>query len=160
MKISQYADDNTCIVTTEVGIHTVLEVLETYGAASGAKLNKAKTKGLWMGRWRGRVDSPGGLECLNTNIKFLDTTLVTTACPHESWDAVITKFKGVLLQCTPIATRLERIHSGPWKPTTVQVLLRPCCLESSHSRKTNVPRSLGPRISFVELERDLEDNGT
>ena len=71
VKISQYADDNTCIVTTEVGIHTVLEVLETYGAASGAKLNKAKTKGLWMGRWRGRVDSPGGLECLNTNIKIL-----------------------------------------------------------------------------------------
>ena len=73
MKISQYADDNTCIVTKEVGIHTLLEVFETYmyGAASGAKLNKAKTKGLWMGRWRGRVDSPGGLECLNTNIKIL-----------------------------------------------------------------------------------------
>ena len=101
VEIPQYTDDNTCIVTTEVGIHTVLEVFVTYGAASGAKLNKAKTKGLWMGRWRGRMDSPGSLEWLNTNIKILRYYFGNYSAPHQSCDVVLTKFKGVLFQWTP-----------------------------------------------------------
>ena len=100
VKIAQYADDNTCIATTEIGIHAALEIFETYGAASGAKLNASKTKGLWMGRWRGRMDRPGGLEWLNTNIKILGYYFGNFSAPHQSWDAVITKYKGVLLQWT------------------------------------------------------------
>ena len=62
VKISQYADDNTCVVTTETGIYKVLELFETYGTASGANMNQTKTKGLWMGRWCGRIDCPGSLD--------------------------------------------------------------------------------------------------
>lgn len=28
---------------------------------SGAKLNKENTFGMWLGRWRGRLDQPAGL---------------------------------------------------------------------------------------------------
>ena len=45
-KISQYADDNTCFVTNDCGLLKVLDVFEKYGRASGAKLNRTKSKGL------------------------------------------------------------------------------------------------------------------
>ena len=44
-KISQYADDNTCFVTNDYGLLKVLDVFEQYGRASGAKLNRTKSKG-------------------------------------------------------------------------------------------------------------------
>ena len=40
LKISQYADHNTLIVTNNYGTCKVLEVFELFGRASGAKLNK------------------------------------------------------------------------------------------------------------------------
>ena len=49
VKISQYADDNTCIVTNSYGIVKVIDVFNEYGRASGARLNNSKTKGLWLG---------------------------------------------------------------------------------------------------------------
>ena len=48
VKISQYADNNTCIVANNYGICKVLEVFELFGRASGAKLNKTKSKGLLL----------------------------------------------------------------------------------------------------------------
>ena len=56
VKISQYADDNTCIVTNCYGLVKVLEVFNEYGRASGARLNVSKTKGLWLGRWKSRTE--------------------------------------------------------------------------------------------------------
>ena len=61
VKISQYADDNTCIVTNSYGLVKVIDVFNEYGRASGARLNTTKSKGLWLGRWRSRTDSPCGL---------------------------------------------------------------------------------------------------
>ena len=48
VNISQFADDNTCIGYNNYGICKVLEVFELFGRASGAKLNKTKSKGLWL----------------------------------------------------------------------------------------------------------------
>jgi hypothetical protein len=58
VKISQYADDNTCIVTKSYGLVKVIDVFNEYGRASGARLNTTKSKGLWLGRWRSRTDHP------------------------------------------------------------------------------------------------------
>jgi exonuclease III len=46
VKISQYADDNTCIVTNSYGILKVIDIFHEYGRASGARLNTSKTHGL------------------------------------------------------------------------------------------------------------------
>jgi hypothetical protein len=55
-----YADDNTCIITNSYGLVKVIGVFNEYDRASGASLNTTKSKGLWLGRWRSRTDSPCG----------------------------------------------------------------------------------------------------
>ena len=71
VKISQYADDNTCIVTNSYGLVKVVDVFNEYGRASGARLNTTKSKVLWLGRWRYRTDSPCGLTWVNTSLKIV-----------------------------------------------------------------------------------------
>ena len=69
--ISQYSDDNNCFVTNDCGFLKELDIFERYGRASGAKLNRTKSKGLWLGRWRQRSDSPGRLMWSDTTIKIV-----------------------------------------------------------------------------------------
>ena len=69
--ISQYAYDNNCFVTNDCGLLKELDIFERYGRASGAKLNRTKSKGLWLGRWRQRLDSPGGLMWSDSTIKIV-----------------------------------------------------------------------------------------
>ena len=71
VKISQYADDNTCIVTNNYGLFNVLDVFDEYGRACGARLNKSKSKGLLMGHWRFRANSPCNLTWLRTSLKIV-----------------------------------------------------------------------------------------
>ena len=54
-------------------IHMVLlkSLMNEYGRASGARLNTTKSKGLWLGRWRSRTDSPCGLTWVNTSLKIV-----------------------------------------------------------------------------------------
>ena len=54
VKCVQYADDITCVVSDLASFETLSEVLNTFQEATGARLNKSKTKGLRLGRWRGR----------------------------------------------------------------------------------------------------------
>ena len=56
-KISVYADDVTGILTTEKSIEKFLYWTELFGKASGSKLNKDKTKGLWLGAWKNRKEN-------------------------------------------------------------------------------------------------------
>ena len=60
IRISQYADDTNTIVTSERSIETTLKWFEVYGRASGARINKGKCVGLWLGPWKTRRDSPFG----------------------------------------------------------------------------------------------------
>jgi hypothetical protein len=53
-KISVFADDNTGILITDKSIKTFLYLINLFGKASGSKLNKNKTKGLWLGAWKDR----------------------------------------------------------------------------------------------------------
>ena len=54
VKCVQYADDITCIVSDLASFKSLSEVLATFQEATGARLNKSKTKGLRLGRWRGQ----------------------------------------------------------------------------------------------------------
>ncbi|PFX27102.1 Transposon TX1 uncharacterized 149 kDa protein [Stylophora pistillata] len=56
--ISQYADDTSLILTSDDAIKAALEVYTLLEKASGSKLNITKSKGLWLGGWRGRSDPP------------------------------------------------------------------------------------------------------
>ena len=101
VKISQYADDNTCIVTNSYGLVKVIDVFNEYGRASGAKLNTTKSKGLWLGRWRSRTDSPCGLTWVNTSLKNGGIYFGSENAKIQSWEEVTAKFKGILKKWEP-----------------------------------------------------------
>lgn len=48
-KISQYTDDTMNFLKTERSLFKLLEVVHKYEKGSGAKLNTAKTKAMWLG---------------------------------------------------------------------------------------------------------------
>ena len=69
--ISQYADDTSIIVTSDDSIHAVFETFSLFERGSGAKLNQSKSKGLWLGSWRDRLDPPVALNWSSDRLKIL-----------------------------------------------------------------------------------------
>ena len=57
-KCSGYADDTTIAVTTDESIEEVFTIYDTFEEASRAKLNRGKSKGMWLGAWKSRTDTP------------------------------------------------------------------------------------------------------
>ena len=49
VKISQFADDTTIITNSTDSLKSHLQTIERFGTASGLKLNKKKTKAMWLG---------------------------------------------------------------------------------------------------------------
>ena len=47
------------------------EVYALFERGSGSKLNQAKSKGLWLGPWSGRVDPLVALDWSSTKVKIL-----------------------------------------------------------------------------------------
>ena len=76
----------------------VLDVFEQYGRASGAKLNRIKPKGPWLGRWRQRSDSPGGLMWSNSTTKIVGFHFWDESAFAKTWEAGMTKFSKVLTE--------------------------------------------------------------
>ena len=60
-KISQYADDSTCLVKDLFSLDRLFILLRKYEAGTGAKLNVSKTEAMWLGAWRYKPDAPHGL---------------------------------------------------------------------------------------------------
>lgn len=50
------------IVTLDASISSVFEVYHRYELGSWAKLNRSKSKGLWLGAWKDCSDTPHGLD--------------------------------------------------------------------------------------------------
>ena len=66
-----YADDATIVITQNRCFKEVIKEIQNYEAASGAKVNYGKTKGLWVGKWKDRTDKPLGITWTNENVKNL-----------------------------------------------------------------------------------------
>ena len=54
VKLSQFADDITLILTTELSISKVMVLFDIYSYASGSNINVRKSKALNLGFWRNR----------------------------------------------------------------------------------------------------------
>ena len=63
-----YADDTTITITQNRCFKEVYKDILTFEEATGAKVNVGKTKGLWTGAWKSRLDSPLGFEWTNKNV--------------------------------------------------------------------------------------------
>ena len=96
VKISQYADDTTLFVSDNDSISTCLSVLRVYEAASGAKININKTKGLWLGASKQDTLRNEGIDFTNTKINVLGTWIGNVDCTWDNWNPVITKFEKTL----------------------------------------------------------------
>ena len=60
--ISQYTDDTSLSLSSDDSIRATFETYDLYEKASSSKLNRSKSKGLWLGSWRGRTDPPVALD--------------------------------------------------------------------------------------------------
>ena len=92
-KISQYADDTNLFVSDENSVRQILILVELYGHLSGAKLNKQKTFGMWLGKWRGRTDQPFELQWTNNCKKIYGIFLGHTEGENKTWEKVVTKLE-------------------------------------------------------------------
>jgi hypothetical protein len=100
-RIVQYADDNTCIVTSVGSIRKIFVVAELYGLASGSRLNRAKCSGILLGG--ARDWSLPGDHCGISWVPFsriLGFRVGNCNILKENWDVVLPK----------VTTALE-IHS-------------------------------------------------
>ena len=50
LKLSQYADDTNLFCADLASVENSLEVVENFGNLAGLKLNRKKTKVIWLGR--------------------------------------------------------------------------------------------------------------
>jgi len=83
--ISQYADDTSVVVTTDDSIKAVFDTYSLFESGSGAKLNQAKSKCLWLGSWVGRIGPPVDLDWSPTKLKILGVYLGLGNLEEINW---------------------------------------------------------------------------
>ena len=65
--LSQNADDTSLVLSSDQSIRSTFSSYSLFESGSGSKLNQAKSKGLWLGAWSGRVDPRWRSSGLRTN---------------------------------------------------------------------------------------------
>ena len=95
-EISQFADDNSLVCTDYRSIRHVFEVSEDFCRASGAKLNKDKCRGLWLGAWRNNTDQLCGIQWSNSEEKMVGLYFGNGDFLQKNWDNVYNKFDKVI----------------------------------------------------------------
>ena len=96
VKIIQHADDISIFITDPNDFHELTNILYTYSEGSGSKINKSKTKGLWLGMWKGKVDGPGNFIWSRHKLNFVCVFFGNEVDPEENWDGSFNKIKNVL----------------------------------------------------------------
>ena len=91
-KISQYADDTSLTVVGDESIERLAYHLDLYEKASGAKVNRDKCEGLWLGSNQNRADKPLGFKWQTDKIKVLGIHIGNAALIDNIWDDKIDKF--------------------------------------------------------------------
>ena len=83
--ISQYADDTSLILSSDDSIKAAFETYDLFEKASGSKLNRGKSKGLWLGSWRGRLDTPVDLDWSSFKLKVLGVFIGIGDLAEDNW---------------------------------------------------------------------------
>ena len=65
-----------------VSVKYILALVNVYEKVSGASLNKDKTLGMWLGRWRGCSEEPGGLKWTTDFQKVYGVYIGTTGAVY------------------------------------------------------------------------------
>ena len=83
--ISQYTDDTSLVLTSDESIRVVFETFAQFEAASGAKLNRSKFKGLWLGAWSGRSNPPVALDWSSAKLMTLGVFISHGNLEEDNW---------------------------------------------------------------------------
>ena len=95
-KISQYADDTSLTVIGNESINRIEHHLSLYEKASGAKVNRDKCEGLWLGSNVNRTDKPLGFRWYSDKIKVLGTYIGNGDLENIIWEEKVDKFERTL----------------------------------------------------------------
>ena len=98
LKLSQFADDTTLLVTDDDSIIESFSVFDCYERASGAKINKGKCKGLWCGAFSQRTEQLHDFDWYNDFIpeKILGQYFGNVDCSQINWETKIQKINNVI----------------------------------------------------------------
>ena len=99
--IPQYADNTSLILSSDDSIKAAFETYNLYEKASGSKLNRAKSKGLWLATWRGQSDPPVDLEWLSVKLKVLGVLIGIGDLVEDNWRPRINAVDKVLSSWVP-----------------------------------------------------------
>ena len=91
-KCSGYADDTSIAATTDASITETFNIYAQYERASGAKLNRGKSKGLWLGAWKHRQDSPFGIQWVH-ELPLLGATISAGDYSVSTWEPPVAKLE-------------------------------------------------------------------
>jgi hypothetical protein len=96
LKLSQYADDTTVFTSSNNDFAILNHVLEKFQNASGLKINKGKSKGLFLGPWKERNDQPLEINWSNDTIKILGIYFGRKPNTIQNWNERVSKLKRIL----------------------------------------------------------------
>ena len=138
-KMCQYADDTNLFISDTRSVKYILTLVNLYEKVSGASLNKDKTFGMWLGRWRGCSEEPGGLKWSSDFQKFYGVYIGTTGADNKTWGKVISKFE----KCVNLYSRRELSFRG--KSVILQTVL--CSSIWYIGSLTSMPKNVGEKLN-------------
>ena len=124
-----YSDDAVIKITQNKCFKEVYKELQDYEKASGARINYDKSKGLWLGKWKGRKDDPfedlyvDRSKCIkwtSGNVKHLGIYVGNSNPALQTFEDIIPKMK-------------KRLHF--WKPLKLPILAKARVIEIYHASK-------------------------
>ncbi len=126
---SHYSDDAVIKITQNRCFKEVYKDLVLYEDGTGAKVNYAKTNGLWLGKWKGRTDDPfSGLYSdvnqkvtwTSANVKYLGIFVGNDNPAVQTFTHIIPKI-------------IKRLNF--WKPLALPILSKARVIEIFHASK-------------------------
>ena len=94
-RCSGYADDTTVAATTDASIEETFSLYDLYKQASGARLNRGKSKGMWVGSWKDRADTPHGIQWVK-DLPLLGATFNVDDYTIATWEPAVSKLESRL----------------------------------------------------------------
>ena len=91
-RCSGYADDTTVAATSDTSLHETLTTYDLYERASGARLNRGKSKAMWAGSWKDRTDTPYGLQWVK-DLPLLGATFNVGDYSIPTWEPAVSKLE-------------------------------------------------------------------
>jgi len=71
VKLNQFADDTNLFCADLISVENALKEVDKFGELAGLKLNRKKTKAIWLGKWEKNKSKPLQLKWLRDPIRIL-----------------------------------------------------------------------------------------